>query len=172
MIGRLMVILMPGVGLLHPSLAASERSEDERRMKEQVIALSRGAGAVADLRIELMDGRMAASQHYRIADGKIVKQEWVSPGSPEQHDEWAVTDEAVRALLRDLVDKQYWTFEGTRFIPDNTVFLFRLYYKDLQSVDYRCDVDEDAASPQRASIRSALLTFVSGASPIELPGTR
>ncbi len=172
MIGRLLVMLTLGVGLIQPPLAPRELSEDEVRMKEQLIALSQGEASVADLRIELMDGSMVAHRSYLIADGKIVKREWDSPGSPEQHDEWTVTDDEVRALLRDLVEKQYWTFEGTRFIPDNTVFLFRFYYKNLQHVDYRCDVDEYEPSSQRSAIRSALLTFVSGSSPPEQPGTR
>jgi hypothetical protein len=169
---RLVVLLTLAVGLIQPPLAARELSEDELRMKEQLIALSQGEGSVADLRIELMDVNMMAHRSYLIADGRIIKRAWESPGSPEQHDEWTVTDDEVRTLLRDLVEKQYWTFEGTRFIPDNTVFLFRFYYKDLPHVDYRCDVDEYESSPQRSAIRSALLTFVSGASLAEPSGTR
>ena len=115
MIGRLLVMLTLGVGLIQQPLAPRELSEDELRMKEQLIALSQGEASVADLRIELMDGSMVAHRSYLIADGKIVKREWDSPGSPEQHDEWTVTDDEVRVLLRDLVEKQYWTFEGTRF---------------------------------------------------------
>ena len=151
MIRRRLVMLTLGVGLIQPPQAVRELSEDELRMKEQLIAVIQGEAPVADLRIELMDGNMMAHRSYLIADGKIVKREWDSPGSPEQHDEWTVREDAVRALLGDLVEKQYWTFEGTRFIPDNTVFLFRFYYKNLQHVDYRCDVDEYEASSQRSA---------------------
>ena len=171
MLRRLVVIVTLGVGLVQPPLAARELSEDELRMKERVIALSQGEGSVADLRIELMDGGMAVHRSYLIANGKIVKREWDSPGSPEKDSERAVTDEAVRKLLRELVGKQYWTFEGTRFIPDNTIFLFRFSYMDLRPVDYRCDVNEYEPSPQRSAIRSVLLNFVSGVSPAAHPGT-
>ena len=173
MIPRLFVMCMLGVWLIQPPLAARELSEDELHMKEQLIALSQGKGSVADLRIELSDGGMAAHRSYLIADGKIVKREWDAPGSPEKHDEWAVTDEAVRTLLRELVEKQYWTFEGTRFMPDNTMFLFRFYYKNLPYVDYRCDVNEYEPSQLRSAIRSVLLNFVSGPSPTgtRIPGT-
>ncbi len=168
---QFLVMLTLGVGLIQSPLAAKELSKDDLRMKEQLIALSRGKGSVADLRIELMDGSMAAHRSYLIASGKIVKQEWDSPGSPEKHDERTVTDDDIRKLLRELVEKQYWAFEGTRFIPDNNMFLFRFYYKNLQYVDYRCDVDEFEPSLQRSAIRSALLTFVSDSSPAEEPGT-
>jgi len=167
MSGRLLAMLTLAVGLIQPPQAARELSEDDVRMKERLIALSQGDGSVANLRIELLDGSMVAHRSYLIAEGKIVKREWDSPGSPEQHDEWTVTDDDVRALLRDLVEKQYWTFEGTRFIPDNTMFLFRFYYKNLQHVDYRCDVDEYEPSSKRSAIRSALMAFVSGSSPPE-----
>jgi len=172
MIRRLIVILTLGVGLIQPPLAARELSEDELRMKERVVALSQGKGSVADLRIELMDGGMASSRHYDIANGKVVSRAWDAPGSPEQHDEWVVTDEEIRALLRALVEQQYWTFEGTQFVPDANVFLFRLYYKDLQPVDYRCDAEEYRQSPPRAAIRLLLLKFVSDSSPAEQPVTR
>ena len=169
---RLFVILMLGFGLVQPLVAAAESSEDELRMKESLIALSQGKGSVADLRIELSDGRMAAYRSYLIANGKIVKRAWESPGSPEKHDEWTVTDDEVRKLLRELVEKQYWTFEGTRFVPDANIFLVRFYDKNLPYVDYRCDADEYRQSQQRSAIRSVLLDFVSGASPAEPPGTR
>jgi len=164
MIKRLLVMLTLGVGLIQPPLAAEELSENDLRMKEQLIALSQGQGSVADLRIELMDGGMAAHRSYLIADGKIVTRAWDSPGSSEKYDEWTVTDDEVRKLLRELIDKQYWTFEGTRFVPDSNMFLFRFYYKNLQYVDYSCDVNEYEPSLQRSAIRSALLTFVSDSS--------
>ena len=163
MLRRLLVIVTLGVGLIHPTLAAGEPSKDTLRMKERLIALSRGKGSVADLRIELFDGARGAHRSYLIADGKIVKRERDASGPSEKREEWTVTDEKVRTLLRDLVATQYWTFEGTRFTPDNAIFLFRVYSKGLPSVDYRCDADEYEASPPRSAIRSLLLQFVSGA---------
>ena len=160
MIKRFLVVLTLGIGLIQPPLSAGELSKDDLRMKEQLIALSQGEGSITDLRIELMDGGMAAHRSYLIADGKIVKREWDSPGSPEKYEERAVTDDQVRKHLQELIEKQYWTFQGTQFIPDNNMFLFRFYYKNLQHVDYRCDVDEYKPSPQRSAIRSALLAFV------------
>ena len=160
MIKRFLIILTLGIGLIQSSLSAGDLTTNDLRMKEQLIALSQGEGLVSDLRIELMDGSMAAHRSYLIADGKIVKREWDSPGSPEEYEERPVTDDQVRTLLQELIEKQYWTFQGTQFVPDNTVFLFRFYYKDLQYVDYRCDVSEYAQSSERSTIRSALLTFV------------
>lgn len=172
MLRQLFLILTLSFGLIQPLVAARELSDDELRMKEQLIALSQGEGSVADLRIEVMDGGMAAHQDYLIADGKVVNRRWDSPGSPEKRQERAVTDEAVRKLVQQLIEQEYWTFQGTQFIPDNTMFLFRFYYKNLQSVDYRCDVNEYEPSQPRSAIRSVLLTFVSGASPAEPPVTR
>ena len=174
MISRLFVMLTLGVGLIQPLVDARELSDDELRMKERLIALSQGEGSVADLRIELFDGGMVAHRSYLITDGKIVKREWDLSGPQEKHDEWTVIDKAIRRLLRELVDKQYWTFEGTQFIPDNTMFLFRFYYKNLPYVDYRCDVNEYEPSQLRSAIRSVLLNFVSGASPTgeTVPGTK
>ena len=172
--GGLVVTLVVGVGCLQPLLAAGELSSDELRMKERVIALSREDGSLADLRIELMDGGAMTGERmavYDIAGGTIVSQEWDAPGSPEQRQERAVTDEAVRALLRALVETQYWTFQGTQFIPDADSFLVRIHDKGLQPVEYRCDAQEYASSPQRSAIRSVLLTFVSGASPAAPPVT-
>ena len=172
--GWLVVVLMVGVGLLQPPLAASELSDDELRMKERVIALSRKDASLADLRIELMDGGAITGERmalYTIAGGKIVSQAWDAPGSPEKDSERAVTDEEVRALLRELVAKRYWTFQGTQFSPDADSFLFRFHDKDLQPVEYSCDAAEYRQSPQRSAIRSVLLNFVSGASPTAQPVT-
>ena len=161
MIRRFFVIVALGVGLIQPAVAAKQSPEDELRMKERVIALSQGAGSIADLHIELMDGSGMGSHHiYDIASGKVVDQAWEVSRGPEKRSERAVTDEQVRALLRELVAKQYWTFEGTQFTPDANMFLFRFYDKNLQYVDYRCDADEYARSPQRSAIRSVFLTFV------------
>src|SRR3989338_5992671 len=135
MLRRCVVIVTLGVGLIQPPLAATEWPEDELRMKERVVALSQGEGSLADFRIELMDGSMVSSRHYDIAKGKVVSHGWDAPGSPAKDSERAVTDEAIRQLLRDLVDQQYWAFEGTRFVPDAESFLFRFYDKDLPYVD-------------------------------------
>ena len=158
---RLLIFFALSLAIVRPA-AAAELSADELRMKERLVALSQGTDSLEGLRIELVDGNMAASRMYDIAHGKIVSRVWDAPGSPEKHDERTVTDEDVRRLLRELVDKRYWTFQGTRFIPDNTMFLFRLYDKDLPPVDYRCDVDEYQPSPERSAIRAVLLNFVKG----------
>ncbi len=158
--GRFFIMSALGVGLIQSPLAARELSVNESHMKERITALSQGEGSVADLRIELYDGGMAAHRSYLIADEKIIKRQWNLARPPEKHDELIVTDNQIRKLLRDLVEKQYWTFQGTRFIPDNTIFLFRFYDKDLPSVDYRCDVNEYESSPERSAIRSVLLNFV------------
>ena len=157
---RLVVLIVLSFGIVQ-AVAAAELPEDAQRMKECLIALSQGKDSVADLRIELFDGGMAAHRSYLIANGKIVKQEWDLSSPQEKRDEWTVTDEEVHKLLGELVEKQYWTFQGTQFVPDNTMFLFRLYYKDLQFVDYRCDVNEYEPSLQRSAIRAAFLKFVS-----------
>lgn len=60
MIKRFLVMLTLGIGLIQPPLSAGEFSNDDLRMKEQLIALSQGKGSTTDLRIELMDGGMAA----------------------------------------------------------------------------------------------------------------
>ena len=170
MTGRFFVIVALGVGLIQPAVAAKQSPEDELRMKERVIALSQGTGSVADLHLELMDGSRAAFSSYDIANGKVMSRVWESPGSPKKSSERTVTDEEVRALLRELVAKQYWTFEGTQFIPDAPMLLFRFYDKSLQFIDYRCDADEYERSPERSAIRSVLLAFVTGGLP-EKPGT-
>ena len=170
MIRRLVVLFVLSLGIVQ-AVAAAELSEDELRMKERLVALSQGTDSLEDLRIELADGNMVASRTYDIAGGKIVSRIWDAPGSPEKREERSVTDEEVRRLLRELVDKQYWTFQGTQFTPDNTMFLFRFYYKDLQPVDYRCDVEEYKSSPQRSAVRSVLLNFVQGSSPAAQPVT-
>ena len=172
---RLLVIVTLGVGLVQPLLAAGELSEGELRMKERVIALSREDGSLADLRIELIDGGPMTGERtalYDIAGGKIVSQEWDAPGSPEKRQERATTEEEVRKLLQELVEKQYWTFQGTQFIVDADEFMFRVHYKNLQPVEYRCQAHEYQQSQPLSAIRAVLLTFMSGPSPVEQPGTR
>ncbi len=159
MIRRPWVLFLLSLGMIH-SVAAAELSKDALRMKERVIALSQREGSVAALRIELMDGGMGSARFYDIANGKVVSRAWDVPGSPEKRNERAVTDEEVRQLLRELIEKEYWTFEGTRFVPDANMFLFRFYDKDLQPVDYRCDAQEYQSSEQRSAIRAVFLNFV------------
>ena len=79
----------------------------------------------------------------------------------ERRSERAVTDEQVRGLLRELVERQYWTFQGTSFIPDADGFLFRFDYKGLKYVTYHCDAQEYQQSEPRLSIRDVFLKFVS-----------
>lgn len=139
-------------------------SEDDLRMKERLIALSRGEGAVADLRIELMDGGMLRHRSDTIANGKIVSQVW-DLAAPPKSEERTVTDEEIRRLLRTLVEHRYWTFQGTQFIPDASGFMSRFHYKDLPPVEYRCEAHEYEPSAQLSAIRSVWLSFVSSTSP-------
>ena len=159
--GQVVVLLILGIGLLQPPAAAGDRAQDEQRMKERLTALSRGQGSLADFRIQMMDGGMAAARHWEIAKGKVVYRAWLEAGASEQHSERAVTDDEIRALLSTLVKQEYWTFAGTRFVPDANMFLFRFYDKDLEPVDYSCDAEEYPPSSPRAAIRAIFLTFVS-----------
>lgn len=134
---------------------------DELRMKERLIALSRGEGDVADLRVELNDGGRLRHRNDTIANGKIISQEW-DLAVPPKSEERAVTDEEIRQLLRTLIEHKYWTFKGTKFIPDAPRFMFRFHYKDLSLVKYRCDAHEYEPSAQLSAIRSLWLSFVSG----------
>lgn len=164
MIRRLFVFFLLTLGIIQ-SLAAGELSGDAQRMKERLVALSQGAGAVADFRMELLGGGAMTGAKmgiYTIADGKIISQEWDAPGSPEKRDERVVTEDEIRKLVRELVEKQYWTFQGTAFIPDAEEFMFRIHYKNLQPVEYRCQAREYQPSQPLSAIRSVLLTFVSG----------
>ncbi len=75
--------------------------------------------------------------------------------------EGSVTDSRVSELLQQLIAKQYWTFQGTRFIPDAPMFLFRFYYGDLKYVDFRCGAEEFRKFEARSAIRSLFLRFAS-----------
>ncbi|MBI5149612.1 MAG: hypothetical protein HZA28_02415 [Candidatus Omnitrophica bacterium] len=149
-----------------------ELSEDELRMKERLITLSRGEGAVADLQMKVRDGgamTIGESGIYHIANGKIVSQKWDGIALPVKRQERVVTDEEVRKLLRQLIEHEYWTFQGTQFIVDASSFMFRFHYKDMPPVEYYCDAQEYEPSAQLSAIRSAWLSFVSGASPQDQP---
>lgn len=135
--------------------------EDVRRMHERLMALSQGEDSIADLRIELMDGGMASHRSFTIGAGKLVSKEWKSPGSPMIHREGTVTDSRVSNLLQELIARKYWTFPGTRFVPDAPTFLFRFFYRDLKYVDFRCDDEELRESAGRVAIRDSFLEFVS-----------
>lgn len=137
-------------------------SEDARRMHERLVALSEGEGSISDLRIEFMDGSMASHKSYRIETGKLVSKEWPSPGSPMVERAGSVPDAKLSELLRQLIAKEYWQFEGTRFTPDSPTFLFRFYYGELTPVDFRCDAEEFRSSAARSAIRSLFLDLVSG----------
>ena len=137
-------------------------SEDVRRMHERLIALSKGEGSTSGLRIEFMDGSgMSSHRSFNLEAGKLVSKEWKSPGSPMIHREGSVTDSRVSELLQQLIAKQYWTFQGTRFIPDAPMFLFRFYYGDLKYVDFRCGAEEFRKFEARSAIRSLFLRFAS-----------
>lgn len=164
---KLFFLVMLGVGFIQLPLAARELSEDELRMKERLIALSRGEGDVADLKIDVFDGTpmlITGNRIYHLANGKVVSQEWESIGSPEKRQERAVTDEEIRQFFRILIEHRYWTFQGTEFIPDANGFMFRFHYKDLPPVEYRCEAHEYEPSAQLSAIRSLWLDFVSGVS--------
>jgi hypothetical protein len=130
-------------------------------MHARLMALSQGEGSMSDLRIELMDGGMAAHRSFTINAGKLVSKEWTSPGSPMVQREGDVPDARLAELLQQLIAKRYWSFEGTRFVPDAPVFLFRFFYGDLSYVDFRCDHEELEESAARSAIRTLFLTFVS-----------
>jgi len=143
--------------------------EDVRRMHEHLLDLSHGEGSMSDLRIELMDGSRSSHRSFQIEAGHLVSKEWRSPGSPMIQREGSVTDSRVRELLQTLIAKRYWTFQGTRFIPDAPMFLFRFYYGDATYVDFLCDAEEFQKSPTRVAIRDAFLTFVSETEMIPVP---
>lgn len=130
-------------------------------MHERLLALSRGEDSLSSLRVEFMDGGMASHRSFNIEAGKLVSKEWTSPGAPLTHREGRVSDARVKKLLDELIARQYWTFEGTRFIPDAPIFLFRFYYGDLKPVDFRCDFEETRRSETRAAIRDLFLRFAS-----------
>jgi hypothetical protein len=142
-----------------PAAFAAERAQVERAMKERLTAISQGA-SLEGLRIEAIDGDMAAFRAVEIASGKVVSREWDAPGSPEQRHEREVSESQVRGLVRDMLAKQYWTFQGTRFVPDANKFIFRFWAPGLEPVDYWCDAAEYEKSPERAAIREALLRFI------------
>ena len=125
------------------------------------MAVSQGTESLTGLRIEIADGTMMRWRHYEIAGGQVVSQAWDELGAPARDAQWTVTDEAVHQLLSELVAQQYWTFQGTRFVPDADTFLFRFYYQELPVVTYQCDAEEYRRSQAREAIRSTLLTFVS-----------
>lgn len=135
--------------------------EDARRMHERLVALSRGEGSTSELRIEFMDGGMAAHRSFSIEAGHLSSKEWKSPGAPMIHREGRVTDSRVSELLQQLIARQYWTFQGSRFVPDAPIFLFRFHYGDLKAVDFRCDDHEIRESEARAAIRELFLKFAS-----------
>jgi len=136
-------------------------SEDARRMHEQLVALSNGKDSISELRIELMDGGPWAHESVTIEAGTLTSKEWKSPGSPMIHREGSVSDARLTELVRQLIEKRYWTFQGTRFVPDAPVFLFRFYYGDLEPVDFRCESEEIESSTQRREVREIFRQFVS-----------
>lgn len=167
--GALIVLLVFGGGVGRPAIAKAAQgaesetamSEDERRMHEQLIELSKGEGSASALRIEFMEGGMSSHRSIDIESGHLVSKEWTSPGSPMVHLEGIVAESRVAELLRQLIAKRYWTFQGAQFVPDAPVFLFRFYYGNLQYVDFRCDLEEVRKSESRVAIRKLFLDFAS-----------
>lgn len=131
------------------------------RMHERLVTLSEGNGSLSELRIELMDGGMSSHRSFELHAGKLVGKEWSTPGAPMVRSEGSVTDSRVSELLLQLIATRYWTFQGTRFVPDAPVFLFRFYYGDLDPVDFRCDAEELQRSESRRVIRDLFLDLVS-----------
>ena len=134
--------------------------DDARRMHEQLLALRQGDGDASMLRIEFMDSRgLSAHRSFALEDGRLTSKEWSAPGAPMIRREGGVSDGRVVELLDDLITNEYWTFQGTRFVPDAPTFLFRFIYADLSPVDFRCDLTELERSRHRTTIRDLFLTF-------------
>lgn len=153
--------LPPVLASVQVSDDLSSLSEDARKMHERLVELSHGDRSLESLRIEFMDGSMAAHRSVTVEAGRLTTKEWKAPGASMIQLEGSVTDERLAELLRVLVDRQYWSFRGTRFVPDAPVFLFRFYDGELEPVDYSCDAEEIESSPTRSAIRDAFLTLVS-----------
>ena len=162
MLGLLTMFIL-GFGITQPLLAVTELSQDELSMKERLVKLSQGAGSLEELRIEFVDGSSMSPNMkiYNIAKGKISGQKWTSIGSKAKNYERAVTEDELRNLLRELIEKQYWIFQGAKFILDAPTFLFRFNYKGLKSVQYDCDANEYQKSENLSAIRDLFLRFVS-----------
>ena len=160
----LLVMLIFGFGITQPLLAVTELSQDELSMKDRLVALSQKTSSLDDLKIEFFDGSGMSPdlKIYNIMKGKISAQHWTLRfGSQAKIHERAMTDDELRNLLRELIEKRYWTFKGTRFTPDAPLFLFRFHYKGLNPVDYHCEDDEYRKSKELSSIRDLFLRFVS-----------
>lgn len=144
---------------LPSSAKQDEIPEDARPMHERLVATAAGRSALSELRIELMEGGMAAHRSFSIESGKLVVKEWDAPGSAMVQREGEASDARVARLLQRLLAAEYWRFQGTRFVPDAPMFLFRFYAGDSY-VDFRCDEEEIEASPERRAIRNLFLDFV------------
>jgi len=135
--------------------------DDVRAMHERLIGLTQGRGVLSDLRIEFMDTKgLASHRSIELAGGRLVSKEWKSPGGPMELREGSVSDARLLELLEQLIEKQYWTFSGTRFVPDAPTFLFRFYYGDLAYVDFSCQREEIERSPARGLVRGLFLSLV------------
>jgi hypothetical protein len=163
-LGAFLAVIGPHEGRASAAQGSEARramSEDARRMHENLVALSKGEGSISDLRVEFMDGGMSSHRSFAIEAGKLVSKQWESPGARMIQREGRVDDARVRKLLEQLIARQYWTFEGTRFVPDAPIFLFRFHYGDLKHVDFRCDAEELQRSETRTAIRDLFLKFAS-----------
>lgn len=157
--GLLALLFVRATGTTSAQSAAM--SEDAGRMHERLLALSQGDGSLSELRIEFMDANgLSSHRSFNLQSGTLVSKEWSSPGAAMVQREGTVSDARIVALLEKLIAIRYWTFQGTRFVPDAPVFLFRFYYGDLAYVDFRCDAGEFRQSDERSAIRDAFLQFV------------
>lgn len=157
---RFALACLMAVGAAGPAWAEDEYVEDPARVRQQVDALARGDGSLDGFRIEVFEGGMAAHTSYLIhGTGAIETRAWDHPGAPEARSERAVSGDDVRKLLGKLLAREYWTLEGTRFVPDAPTFILRLWDGDRVYEDYSCMIEECLASPPRAAIRQLLLDF-------------
>lgn len=110
--------MLLSLGTIQP-LVVAELSPDELRMKERLVALSLGAGALEGLRIEVARGcgMMPTYRSYNIADGKVRRREWTSIGGEEIRGEQVVTDMQFVASLGDWLESGTGRFKGRVLFP-------------------------------------------------------
>jgi hypothetical protein len=144
-----------------PSSARQEElPENVRPVHARLVATAAGRNALSELRIEFMEGGMAAHRSVSIEAGKLAVKAWDAPGSAMVQREGDATDARVSRLLQRLIAAEYWKFGGTRFVPDAPTFLFRFHFEGREYVDFRCDEEEIEASAERRAIRQLFLDFV------------
>jgi hypothetical protein len=166
----LLVLVGLPVATAQETESGAAMSEDARQMHERLIALSQGEASLLDLRIEFADIRgMRSHQSFTVEEGRLESKEWTAAGAPMIHREGNVGEKRIAQLLQALIKKEYWRFQGTRFVPDAPTFLFRFYYRDVQYVDFGCDDAEIAESAERIAIRELFLQFAAGTDMSTIP---